>query len=96
MFSFPFLSPAKDELIDGEELVVNDDKPCGRCAKYDNPQWVSAVWKFIVLEHCELMLIFFTRFCFVISAMRATTPPVSGRRSSSFPPGTGSVRPVNT
>ncbi len=76
--------------------MVNDDKPCGRCAKYDNPQWVS-VWKFIILERCEIMLIFpLTRFCFVISAMRATTPPVSGRRSSSFPPGTGSVRPVNT
>ena len=53
---FSFLSPAKDELIDGEELVVNDDKPCGRCAKYDNPQWVSAVWKFIVLGSGELML----------------------------------------
>ena len=34
---------AKDELVDGEELVVNDDKPCGRCAKYDNPQWVSSL-----------------------------------------------------
>ncbi|KAI2800691.1 respiration factor rsf1 [Blomia tropicalis] len=30
----------KDDLVDDEELVVNDDKPCGRCSKYDNPQWI--------------------------------------------------------
>jgi len=35
---------AKDELVDGEEPVVNDDKPCGRCGKYDNPQWVRDLW----------------------------------------------------
>jgi len=24
-----------------EEEIVNDDTPCRRCGKYDNPEWVS-------------------------------------------------------
>lgn len=35
-----------------ESEVENDDKPCGRCGKYDHPEWVLLCSMFFVLYCC--------------------------------------------
>ncbi|OTF81579.1 hypothetical protein BLA29_004494, partial [Euroglyphus maynei] len=46
-----------NENVDFLENYVNDDKPCGKCGKYDNPHWVSAIniFKIFPIFNFELL-----------------------------------------
>jgi hypothetical protein len=62
-----------------ESEVENDDKPCGRCGKYDHPEWVRFFFAFIfiiifiIIINC---LQKYYRFYYATNVMMAFTPHV--------------------